>query len=160
MAAYMKIDGIDGESTDKAHDKWIQIDSFSEGISRSITSGARDVERMRGDTMLGDVNVTRMLDSSSIPLQEACAKGELKKEVVLHVTTQLGDKETTFLEYKLKDVIVSSYSLSVDGSSVPMEQVSLAYAAADWTYTQLDPKTGKETGQHPAAFDPSKNATK
>ena len=160
MAAYMKIDGVDGESTDKAHKGWIQIDSIGESITRSITGGARDVERMRGDTNLADVQVSRHLDSSSMPLKEACAKGELKKEVILHVTTQLGDKETTFLEYKLKDVIVSSYQLNIDGSGLPMEAVSLAYSAADWTYTQLDPRTGKETGQHPAAFDPSKNATK
>ena len=159
MAAFLKIDGIDGEATDKEHKGWIQIESMSSDISRTITAGARDVERMRGDTILGDISVSRMLDSSSIPLQECCAKGELKKEVTVHFCTQLGDKQHTYLEYVLKDVIVSGYMMSATANDKPSENVHLAYAAIDWKYTQLDPKTGKETGQHPGKFDPSKNAT-
>lgn len=160
MAAYLKIAGIDGEATDKAHKGWIQIESISESITRSITAGARDVERMRGDTNVGDIAFVRQLDSSSMALKEACAKGELQKEVTLHVTTQLGDKETTFLEYVLTDVIVSGYGASVDGANRPTETITMNYTKVEWTYTELDPKTGKEVGKHPASFDPSMNATK
>ena len=160
MAAFMQIKGIDGESTDKAHEKWIQIESMSSAISRTITAGARDVERMRGDTILGDVSVTRMMDSTSIPLQETCAKGELHKEVIIHFCTQVKDKQQEYLEYKLKDVIVSSYSLAGSSMDKPSEAVSLAYASVEWTYTALNPKTGGVDGKHPGAFDPSKNATK
>ena len=160
MAAFLKIDGIDGEATDKEHKGWIQIESMSADISRTITAGARDVERMRGDTILGDVAVSRMFDSSSIPLQECCAKGELKKEMIIHVCTQVRDKQQTYLEYKLKDVIVSGYDVSATANDKPSESVHFAYAAVEWTYTELDPRTGNPAGQHPGAFDPSKNATK
>lgn len=36
---FMKIDGVDGESTDDAHKKWIELLSYSHGVSQP-TSGA------------------------------------------------------------------------------------------------------------------------
>ena len=41
MAGFMKIDGIDGESTDSKHDKWITIKSLSAGAHRSIPEARR-----------------------------------------------------------------------------------------------------------------------
>src|SRR2546422_2269450 len=73
MAAFMQMKGIEGESTDKGHDKWILIESMSSAIHRSVTDGARDMERVRGRTTCADVVVVRQLDKSSTKLQEACA---------------------------------------------------------------------------------------
>ncbi len=41
MAAFLKLEGMDeaGEATDKAHDKWIIIQSMSSPIFRSIPAG-------------------------------------------------------------------------------------------------------------------------
>ena len=35
---FLKIDGVDGESTDSAHDKWIEILSYSHGLGDVLTS--------------------------------------------------------------------------------------------------------------------------
>ncbi|MCU7860874.1 MAG: type VI secretion system tube protein Hcp, partial [Candidatus Thiodiazotropha sp. (ex Lucinoma kastoroae)] len=34
---FMKIEGVDGESTDDAHNKWIELLSFSHGVSQPVS---------------------------------------------------------------------------------------------------------------------------
>jgi type VI secretion system secreted protein Hcp len=161
MAAFMKLGDVKGESTDKEHKDWILIESMSSPIFRSIPEGARDMQRMRGDTTLGDVVVVRELDKSSTKLQEACANGTLYKEVEVHLTSQIGDKQETYLKYKLSDVIVSSYSFhgSASGQPLPTEEVSLCYTEAEWTYITLDPKTGDKKGNVVGKYNPGKGAS-
>ncbi|WP_281072441.1 type VI secretion system tube protein Hcp, partial [Succinivibrio dextrinosolvens] len=33
---YVKIDGIDGDSNDKSHSKWIEVVSFSHGAVQNV----------------------------------------------------------------------------------------------------------------------------
>ena len=160
MPAFMKLGVIKGEATDKEHKDWIIIESMSAPIFRSIPEGAKDQQRMRGDTTLGDVAVVRELDKSSTKLQEACANGTLYKEVEIHLTSQLGDKQETYMKYKLSDVIVSSYSFhgNASGQPLPSEEVTLSYTEAEWTYITLDPKTGDKKGNVVGKYNLGKGA--
>ena len=157
MPAYMKINGIDGEATDQGHDKWILIESMSAPINRSIPAGAKDQQRTKGDTTLGDVVVVRQLDKSSTKLQESCANGTFYKDVEIHFCTTVKGKQETYLKYVLQDVIVSSYSFhgNASGSPLPSEQVTLAFTAVEWTYIVVDPKTGDAKGNVPGKFNPA-----
>jgi type VI secretion system secreted protein Hcp len=156
MPAFMKLGDIKGEATDEGHKDWISIESMSAPIVRSIPAGAKDQQRTKGDTSLGDVVVTRQLDKSSTKLQEACANGTFFKDVELHLCTTVKNKQEPYLKYKLSDVIVSSYSFhgNASGSPLPTEQVSLSYTQAEWTYIIVDPKTGDQKGNVPAKYNP------
>ena len=156
MPAYMKLGDIKGECTDTDHKEWIIIESMSSPIYRSIPQGAKDQQRTKGDTTLGDIVVSRQLDKSSTKLQEACANGTFYKEVEIHFCTTVKNKQEPYLTYKLSDVIVSSYSFhgNSSGSPLPSEQVTLGYTKVEWTYVVVDPKTGDKTGQVPAKYDP------
>ncbi len=155
-AAYMKLGDIKGESTEQSHKEWILLESMSSSIHRSVPEGAKDNERSRGQTTLGDVLVVRQLDKSSVKLQEACANGTFYKEVEIHFCTQVKNKQEPYLKYLLKDVIVSSYSVhgNAMGSPLPTEQVSLTYTAVEWTYIVIDPATGDNKGNVPAKYNP------
>lgn len=156
MPAYLKIGDIQGESTDRDHMDWIMIESMSSAIHRSLPSGAKDQQRSRGETTLADVEVMRKLDKSSVKLQEACAAGKYFPEVEIHFCTTVGGKQETFLIYKLKDVIVTSYSLQANAASEPepTELVTFNFAEVEWTYVLVDPKTGKKMGSVPAKYCP------
>ena len=156
MPAFMKMGDIKGEATDEGHKEWIIIDSLSAGISRSIPQGAKDQQRTKGETMLGDVVVVRQLDKSSTKLQEACASGKFFTEVEVHFCTTVKAKQEPYLKYKLKDVIVSSYAFSgmASGSPLPSETVSLGFTGAEWTYIVVDPKTGDPKGNVPGKYEP------
>ena len=161
MAAFMKLGDIKGEATDNEHKDWIIIESMSSPLFRSIPEGAKDAQRSRGDTTLGDVVVVRELDKSSTKLQEACANGTFYDEVEIHFTTQVKNKQEPYLTYLLKDVIVTSYSFhgNAAGDPLPTEEVTLGYTEVEWTYITVDPKTGDKKGNVPAKYNPGKGGS-
>ena len=156
MPAFMKLGDIKGEATDQAHKEWIIIDSMSAPIYRSIAEGAKDQQRTKGETTLGDVVVVRQLDKSSTKLQEACANGTFYPEVEVHFCSTVKNKQEPYLTYKLKDVIVTSYSFhgNAAGDPLPSEELTLGYTEVEWTYITLDPKTGDKKGNVPAKYNP------
>lgn len=161
MAAFLKIDGVPGEATDSNHDGWIIIQSMSSPVFRSIPEGAKDSQRSRGDTTLGDVVVVRELDKSSVKLQEACANGTYYGTVEIEFTAQVGNSQQAYYKYKLSDVIVSSYSVhaNASGDPLPSEEVTLSYTKVEWTYVLLDPATGDPQGNVVGSFNPGAGTT-
>lgn len=158
MPAYLKLGDIKGESTDADHKDWIIIESMSSPIFRSIPEGAKDQQRTKGETTLGDVVVVRQLDKSSTKLQEACANGTFYSEVEIHFCSTVKNKQEPYLKYKLTDVIVTSYSFHGNGAGdpLPSEEVTLGYTEVEWTYVTLDPATGDPKGNVPAKYNPGK----
>ncbi len=156
MPAFMKLGDIKGEATDSDHKEWILIESMSSPMYRSVPSGAKDQQRTKGETTLGDIVCVRQLDKSSTKLQEACANGTFFKEVEIHFCTTVKNKQEPYLTYKLADVIVSSYSFqgNSSGSPLPSEEITMGYSKAEWSYIVIDPKTGDKKGQVPAKYDP------
>ena len=158
MPAFMKLGDIKGEATDADHKEWIIIESMSSPMYRSVPAGAKDQQRTKGETTLGDIACSRQLDKSSTKLQEACANGTFFKEVEIHFCSTIKNKQEPYLTYKLSDVIVSSYSFhgNSSGSPLPSEQITLGYTSVEWTYIVLDPATGDKKGNVPAKYNPGK----
>ena len=158
MPAFMKLGDIKGECTDTDHKDWIIIESMSSPMYRSIPQGAKDQQRTKGETTLGDIVVVRQLDKSSTKLQEACANGTFFKEIEIHFCTTVKNKQEPYLTYKLSDVIISSFSMhgNASGSPLPSEQVTMGYTKAEWNYIVVDPKTGDKQGNVPAKYEPGK----
>ena len=156
MPAYMKLGDIKGEATDADHKEWILIESMSSPMFRSVPEGAKDQQRTKGETTLGDIVCVRQLDKSTTKLQEACANGTFFKEVEIHFCTTVKNKQEPYLTYKLSDVIVSSFSFhgNSSGNPLPSEEVTMGYTKAEWTYIVIDPKTGDPKGNVPAKYNP------
>ncbi len=161
MAAFAKFEGtkgVKGESTDSEHRDQVLLQTMSAPVHRSIPEGAKDQQRMRGETTMGDVVMVRELDLSSVGLQEACADGTLFTAVTIHFTTQLAGKNKTYLEYVLENVIVTGYSLHAhhSGQPLPTEEVTLNYTKARWKYTkwlQTDKSSDPQNESSHGSFD-------
>ncbi len=147
--AFLKIATVPGESTDDKHKDWIEVLSYSWGLSQPhagsrSSGGAAAAERVN----LSDLSVVKTLDKASPKLFLACAKGEHINEVKLELCRATGDKQK-YMEYKLSDVIVSGVRPggSAQGSeALPLEEVSFNYGKIEWSYTETDHKTGKPKG--------------
>ncbi len=153
---FLEIDGVPGESTDDKHKEWIEILSFSHGVSQPgagslSTGGARTAERADHQ----DFSITKTLDKASPKLMLACNNGEHVGEVILVLRRAEGEKQQ-FMEYKLTDVIVSSVSVVGPAGEeilLPLEEVTFAYGRIEWTYTETDPVTGEPKGDIKAYWD-------
>jgi type VI secretion system secreted protein Hcp len=153
--AFLKIDGVPGESTDDKHKEWIEIESFQHGVSQpaggTASGGARSAQRSEHD----DLTVVKTLDKASPKLLLFCCNGSHIKSVTLVLCRTDGDKEQ-FMQYKLSDVLVSSIKPSgmAEGSdSRPSEEVSFNYGKIEWSYTLFDKDTGKPSGTVDANWD-------
>jgi type VI secretion system secreted protein Hcp len=149
MAAYIKFDGVDGESQEQNHKNWSEITSFSQGITKGGTGTG--VTRRRGDVVLDDIHVTKKLDKSSTKLAENLCKGKVYPKVEIDVTASYTDAgKVTFYRYELKNVQVLGYtisgatSLGGDGAP-PMEDLTLNFEEIKVTYTECD-AAGKKKG--------------
>ncbi len=156
MPAFLKIGDLKGASTDQDHKDWVIIESMSAPIHRSIPQGAKDQQRARGETTLGDVVVVRQLDKSSTKLAEACATGKFFPEVEIHMCSTIKGKQEPYLKYKLSNVIITSYGFhgNASGSPLPSEEVTLGFTEVEWTYVVLDPNTGDAKGNVPGKYNP------
>lgn len=155
--AFIKIDGIPGESTDDKHKDWIEVLSYSWGVKQSGGGGSKSTAgaRATGRSDHEDLTFVHSLDKASAKLFLACCNGTHIKEITMTLNRATGDKQK-YMEYKLNDVLISS--LKPGGSTqgeeaIPMEEVSLNYGKITLTYTATDHKTGKPAGDISANWD-------
>jgi type VI secretion system secreted protein Hcp len=158
MSAFVKIGDIQGEVTDEGHKDWIHFESMSSPIHRSIPQGAKDQQRTKGETSLGDIVLVRQVDKSSPKLAEACATGVFYPEVEMHFCSTLKNKEEPYFKYKLKNVVVTSYSFhgNQSGEPLPSEEVTLGFTDIEWTYVEMDNETGAKKGNVVGKYNPAK----
>lgn len=153
---FLKITGIPGESTDDAHTEWIEILSYSHGISQlggglASSDGTRSAERSQHE----DFSITKQLDKASPKLSLYVCNGTHIEEVTLELC-RVGEDRQTFMVYRLTDAIVSSVRPSGTGAGaemLPIEEVTFSYRTIKWTYTEVDPTTGKAKGDVEADWD-------
>jgi len=153
---FLEIDGMPGESTDDRHKEWIDVLSYSWGVSQpgsvSLSSGgSRSAERADHT----DFSVVKTLDKTSPKLALYCSSGTHIEEVTLELCRAEEGKER-IMAYKMEDVIVSSVRPSgptQGGEALPLEEVSFSYGKITWTYTEIDHKTGKPKGDVEAYWD-------
>ena len=137
--AFIKIDGVPGESTDDKHTGWIEVQSFHHGISQPATVGPSIPPDGRANHE--DLRIIHTLDKASPKLALYCCNAEHIPSVQLQLV-RATDRET-FYTITLSDVIVSSVSPGGSVSDVlPLEEVSFNYAKIEWDYRIYDPGTG------------------
>ena len=159
--AFLKLDGIDGESADSKHKGEIDVMSFSWGAAQTgvqATGGGGGA----GKVHFMDFHITKKVDKSSPKLMLACADGEHLKSASFLVR-KAGGEQLEYLKIKLTDVLVSSYKSAGSeavliglllpaiqgahkgGDEIPMEQVSLNFAKIEFSY-QPQGADGKPQG--------------
>ncbi len=96
--------------------------------------GGHTAERVEHSDMV----FVKDLDATSPKLWEACSAGYTFDEVQIDFYRANGDKRIKYLQIKLKHVLVSSVTPTVNEEGVPTEAFGLKYAAVEWTYNQQD----------------------
>lgn len=134
---------IKGESTDKDHKDWVAILRYDHAVTQppSVTqksAGGRAAEEVNHS----EFSIAKLVDAATPKLYEAACKGTHIKEVVIELWRAGGDKPVKYMEFKLKEVLISGVIHTGDPSGpaqFPIETIKMTYGAIEWTYTKQKP---------------------
>ena len=136
--AFLKLDGITGESSKANHVGEIDIMSFSWGASNSSSVGT-GTGASAGKVNVSDFSVMKTTDKSSSTLFQKCCDGSVIATAVVTLQKQGGGgKPFPYLVYTFTNVYVTSVQWSGSGGSgdTPMESVSFCFETCAVDYTQ------------------------
>lgn len=130
---YFRLDGIEGESSDAHHSKWIELVSFCHGAAQGSDTG-------RG---VFDAFVVRHhIDKATPKFQEACMKGMRIGTGEVHVCRQVSGAQSVVYKVKLEGIKIShavaTAEKQADGSVVTDEEVKMIVNKLTWTATTLE----------------------
>lgn len=162
--AFINIDTIKGESRDRDHKDWIEIESFSQDVlqPRSATassSGGSTSARVE----MSPIELLKKIDLSTTALNQACANGTTFPKA--RIEFYRADKDGNAINYylvELLNVLVHRVTTSVGSDGVPQEVVQLSFGSIKWTYQQQKPEGGvggKTVAQYSTTLNKPTHAT-
>lgn len=140
---FLKIDGVEGESTDDRHRGQIEIESWSWGVSNagSMASGGGGGA---GKASFSDFHFTMPVSKASPKLMQAAATGEHIKSAELTLR-KAGGTQMDYYIVQFEDLLVSSYQSSGSSSELPMEEISFNYQKITFQYVPEKPDGTADT---------------
>ena len=163
---FIKIDGIDGESVDKSHGKWIECTGFDHGSEQPVVAGRSTDVSGRGHFI--PFTFTHLIDKATPKIQQFCMSGQKIAKVQFQVCRAVAGAQVPVYEITLENVKISSArvgnieiddegTLGDDTSGVPTETVNLVAAKMTWKYTAIKEDNTKD-GAVEATFNQVENA--
>jgi type VI secretion system secreted protein Hcp len=134
--AFLKLDGVTGESQKDKHKGEIELLSFSWGVSNP-TSTSHGTGLASGKSQHADFSVVKNTDKSSVTLFQNCCSGKHfpKATIALQKSTG-GTSGETYLTYDFEKVFIThvSWAGNTSGGDSPQETVSFTYEAVKIAY--------------------------
>ena len=145
--SYVQIDGLKGESNDNAHKDWIEIISYSHGISQPASATANSAG---GGTSARckheDFVITKHVDLASPKLYELCSSGKHISKVTVELMRASGGSPVKYMAIEMDQVVISKVAPTTNGDDFPTEEVHFNYGVIKWTYTQQKRADGSKGG--------------
>lgn len=154
--AFIKIDGIDGESTDDNHYRWIEILNYNTGLSQKVSSTASSAGGASAERAdFKEFSFEKELDESTPRLALACADGTHIDNIIIEICRAGGDK-VKFMEYQLSNCIISKVK-TASGGAFPYDIVDINYGKIRWVYVRQKRAGGGVAGQFATGWDLQRN---
>jgi type VI secretion system secreted protein Hcp len=154
--AFIKVDGIEGESTDDKHSGWIEVLSCDVKVSQKISSTASSAGGASAERAdFADFSFVKQIDGSSPKLALACADGTHINNITIEFC-RAGTEKIKFMEYRLTNCLISEVEMVARGD-FPVEKVNINYGKITWTYTRQNRQGGGARGNVSSGWDLQKN---
>jgi type VI secretion system Hcp family effector len=138
--AFLRIEGVEGQSMDPKHKGWIEVESYSLGASSASVLGKGASGGGAGKAGVHAFSITKTTDKVSAQLMLAAASGKHFKKVVLQIRKPGGDLQP-YLTYTFGDVFITSFTPSGGGAHAA-ESVTFAFNSMTASYeAQVGPKS-------------------
>ena len=158
--AYLKIDGIEGESEDDKHWGWIELIRYGIGVKQTISTTASSAGSASAERVdFSDFLIRKFIDKSSPKLALACANGTHIDQIVVELC-RAGTDKVVFMTYTLKNCLIRKV-ITTNGSDTtanfPAETVKINYGKIEWHYAHLRRKGGGVAGYSVSGWDLQRN---
>lgn len=155
---FLKIDGIEGESTDDRHSGWIEIATYNHGVVQKTSATASSAGGAGSErSNFGDFMFTKQADRSSPKIFIACAAGTHIDKIVMEICRAGGDEKVTYMTYELTNCIISGYSAAGGGGDIAAERFSVNFGKIMVKYVQQRRDGGGPAGNIAGGWDRQKN---
>ena len=152
---FLKIDDVQGESVDSKHKDWIDVQSWSWGMSQPGTSHS-GTGGGGGKVSVQDLSIVKYVDKATPNLMKMCCNGKHFKLATLKIR-KAGGEALVYVKIELNDGIVTGVSTAGGtGDERLTETVTLNFASFKYEYTPQDAK-GSGAGAVPCGWDIAKN---
>jgi type VI secretion system secreted protein Hcp len=149
---YLKLDGLDGESKDKDHTDWIELDSWSWGVDNPATF-ATGQGGQATQAHISSLNIMKTVDKASVALFKNSTTGKHIGSATLSCMKLDGDQRIEFLKVDFTDLMVSSLQWSGAGEDNQVaESVALVFAKFKQSY-KVQEDTGSAGGNTDFGFN-------
>ncbi|TXG00705.1 type VI secretion system tube protein Hcp [Massilia arenae] len=144
--AYLRIDGIKGESQDEQHRGWIECYSVNFGVDQprsatASTAGGHTAERAE----LDDVLLSKLTDMSTPILLQYCAMGKTIPKAVFEFMRADGDGiPVKYFEMELENVLIGMVKLGIRPGIGMTENICLKFSRVKWKARSGSPTSNSE----------------
>ncbi len=151
---FIKLGDIEGESEDKNHKKWIEIESWNHGFNQP-TSPVRSAQGATVEKANhADLSFSKYLDKATDAILSTCWSGKQLPKATLECYRADGDgNPVKYLMIDMDEVIISNYDISGSPGLHPLENVSLAYGKVTYTYTDQKKADAQAGAAKPVSHD-------
>lgn len=143
---FLDLDGVKGESVDKAHKDKMDILSWNWGLANSGTAHA-GAGAGSGKAKFNDITVTKFIDAASPNLMLFCANGKhLSKGKI--IVRKAGENPLEYLTIDFQNAMVTQYTTGGSGGEERLtERVTINFAKVKVEYIAQAVAGGKGTPQ-------------
>lgn len=157
LEAFLKLDGIDGESAKDGHQGEIDIMSFSWGTHHTSTAHT-GTGHSSGRADFSDFSIMKVVDKSSPKLFLKSCDGKTIAKGKITFRKTAGDSKIDYLTYDLENVMVTSFQNSGNDGGGDQVAESVSFAASKVVVTYLPQKAdGSADAKQQAGWDQGMN---
>jgi type VI secretion system secreted protein Hcp len=135
---YLSIDGLKGESSDVAHQGWMECVSVEWGVTQprsatASTGGGHTAERAEFE----ELTFLKHADLASPILMQHCCMGKTLPSAKLEFMRADGQGDRVkYFEVELRNVLIGHVLAVIQPGDILTESVGLKFAQIKWRYTQ------------------------
>ncbi|CAM3039863.1 type VI secretion system tube protein Hcp [Pseudomonas alliivorans] len=145
--AFMKVDGVEGESLDADHKGWVELLSYHYDATQSISQTASSSGgASAGGVSLGDFQISKYVDQATPKLFELCCRGSHIKTVTVRIH-RAGAEKFKYMDIVLEEVLIATVSgQGAEQGGFPVEVIALNYGRIKFEYSRQRRADGGNAG--------------
>lgn len=152
-------DDIKGDSQLEGYTDKIELITVSHSVSMQVTNDVSNTERTSGKAHVGEIVLTKFIDSSTPNLNSYCTGGKAIAQAKITVGRNAAEGNGQILPFyviTVDNVVFSSVSIDIGKGGKPVETVSLNFTKIKWEMT-TQKSDGTKEGNSAAVWDMKTN---